>query len=128
MTAAYDEWIASEIRQAIEENLVRMFGDLGFSIDDEPAYEVLRPILDSDVARVRTGWDPDFNPPADHPGTLWADMRRSEIDELKDPIYAMIQSAEKAYIAGIVDQVVAYVAKYAAEHPDVPRGTWRPTA
>lgn len=115
-----------EIRQALEQNLEHLFGGNGFSIDDPATWEVLAPIMDSDQARVGTGWDPSFTPPDDHPGTLWADMRPSEVDELEGPIGEIVAEAEAAFIRAVLDGVVAHAARFAAAHPDIPRGAWRP--
>lgn len=114
----------AEIRQALEARLEQMFGTARFSIDDNPVREVLQPISDSEDARVRIGWSPEFFPSADHAGTLWADMRPSELEELMAPIRAIIAEAELQLIATIIDRVVEVTSRFAAAHPDIPRGHW----
>ncbi len=114
----------AEIRQAIEARLDQLFGGNEFSIDDNPAHELLAPLWDSDQALSRAGWAHDFHPADDHPGTLWADMRPSEVGELHQGLSRIIEEEEVAFAERVIDRAVAIGAAFAAAHPDLPRGHW----
>jgi hypothetical protein len=107
----------AEIRAAVSHGLPEPF-----SIDDVGLY--VRPVIDSDHALVRAGWTEDWNPGADHPGTLWADMRASESEALHKAVYHALHAAELAFRDTLVEGVTAAVIAFAEAHPDIPRGTF----
>jgi len=110
-----------EIRQAVEVEL----GDQTINSDDLLGLvDALRPIMDSDMARVRAGWDDEFYPKDDHPGTLWADMTHDEVDELHGAIQDVIHRVAREATVAVVDGCVAAAVAFAGAHPDVPRGRW----
>ena len=121
-TATHQAPAEAEIRHALEESVRRVFGGHEASIDNNPAWDVLNLILDSDHARARGGWDDDFHPVGEHIGTLWADLRRSEADELRAGIEQIVERAEQAYITTVVEQAVEFATRFAEAHPDIPRG------
>lgn len=84
----------------------------------------IAPLLDSDQALVRAGWMEDFYPDVDHPGTLWADLRPSETEELHDAIHGAIRAVERIAADMLVERLVAVGLAFAAAHPDIPRGHW----
>ena len=87
-------------------------------------YEALMPIVDSDQALIRAGWVEGFHPQRPHPGTLWADMRQDEADELHGAINTVIDEAAREYQRAVLDGVVAATIRFAERHPDIPRGRW----
>lgn len=116
----------AEIRDSIDQGL-RLDGVEGFSTDDFGGLiDSFRAIMDSDLARVRTGWAEDFNPniPGPHPGTLWADMRPSEGLELHSAMQAVLTRVLQEATAKLVDGCVAAALAFGERHPDIPRGHW----
>lgn len=107
-----------EIRQAITESVGGGFAD----VDDTGA--MLRVVLDSDMARARIGWDPTFTPRDDHPGTLWADLRPSEFEELGDAMHDVLHDVELEATQMLIERATAVCVAFAEAHPDVPRGHW----
>lgn len=113
----------AEIRESILEGL----GDGSMSADDFAGLiDAFRPILDSDMARVRAGWDPDFHPYEDHPGTLWADLTRDEVDELQGAMHYVLHRVTREATQALVEGCIAAAVAFAEAHPDVPRGRWQP--
>lgn len=119
----------AEIRRAIDGS--PLLCEDGTAAIDEPEglWESLRPILDSDAAIVPTrrspeGWTDEYMPGADHAGTLWADMRPSEYDELSGAIHEVRATAFAQYLAELREAVVGVALRFAEAHPDVPRGRW----
>jgi hypothetical protein len=110
----------AEIREAIATQLDDV------ELDDFMGYQV---IVDSDMAVIRRGqveWSREFTPQAPHPGTLWADLRDSEIDELHEVMWEVekrvLEEATRALIEGGIEAAW----RFAQAHPDIPRGAWRP--
>lgn len=91
---------------------------------DRDVRDAIAPLIDSDQALVRAVWTEDFNPGRDHPGTLWADMRPSEAEELHDAIFAAIREVEREAAVKLIDRVAAVGLAFAEAHPDIPRGHW----
>ena len=111
----------AEIREAVAARIRRNFGNLTEMLDN-----ALDPIVDSDMARGRAVWDPDFHPRKDHPGTLWMDLTGDEADDLSAPVDQAINSELFDVLAQIVtDRVVAAALAFAEAHPDLPRGRWQ---
>ncbi|TAL06731.1 MAG: hypothetical protein EPO00_10585 [Chloroflexota bacterium] len=88
-TTAQDTWTEAEIREALTE----FMPGINFDVPIE-FVEACAPLGDSDMARVRVGWDSSFTPRErrgePHPGTLWADLRPTEVGELQramDDVY-----------------------------------------
>jgi hypothetical protein len=113
----------AEIREAIDTSPLLQPDCL-----DEPEglYRAFRVILDSDMALVRAGWQEDFGPARDHPGTLWADMRASEFRELSSAVEAARSEAFRDYLIAVRERVVAATLAFAEANPDISRGAWRP--
>src|SRR5436189_1471904 len=109
----------AEIREVITTGLERTGGvDLA-----EEVYVALDPFIDSDKALVRAGWMDEFYPREGHPGTIWADMRASEVEELQEAMHQAIKLAEQAAIKTLVEEVVRAGVRFAEAHPDIPRGS-----
>lgn len=111
---------AAEIR-AIVETCV----PTPFSIDDIGDWFDV--IMDSDEALTRAGrdgWNADFYPDADHPGTVWADLTEAEGKELHRLLYAAINEAERAFGRALIEGVTAAAVAFAEAHPDAPRGRY----
>jgi hypothetical protein len=108
----------AEIRQALTESI-----DNGY-VDMDDAGLMLRVVLDSDAARVRMPWNPDFQPDDDHPGTLWADLRPEEYKELSEAMYAVLHQVEREATAMLIERAIGAAVAFAAAHPDIPRGHW----
>lgn len=109
----------AEIREALGDPTDLVGADISDNLRD-----AIAPLLDSDQALVRAGWVEDFYPPANHPGTLWADLQPSEAKELHDAIFAAIDEIEFEAAKQLVDRLVAVGVAFAAAHPDIPRGHW----
>lgn len=105
----------AEIRQAI---------DVGKLNWDNWTADALCAIADSDMARVRAVWDRDFHPSSSHPGTLWADLRPSEVDDLTSAIETAIAETKRHAAAELAERVVSAALYFGTEHPDAARGHW----
>jgi len=116
-------WTEAEIREAIEE----LMPGIDFDVPDE-FRDALAPIGDSDMARARIGWDPDYTPRDGHPGTLWADLRPSEADELQAALHDVYRAAGHYYVETVREGAIRAALAFAEAHPDVPLGHWRPPA
>jgi hypothetical protein len=119
-----------------EEEIRTALADLTTQRLDHPmeVFDLVCPIIDSDEAIVPTrrspqGWRDSFNPDArrrgPHPGTLWADLRPSEVTELEAAAETVFVEAMKRYVATIREGLVEVALRFAKAHPDIPRGTWR---
>lgn len=110
-------WTEAEVREAL--------AGLDPLMDlDESFWRGIGPIEDSDMARVRVVWDEDYTPDPSHPGTLWADLRPSEADELREAVDAVVKEARRQFVESVQDGLVAVALDFDAKHPDVPRGHW----
>jgi hypothetical protein len=107
-----------EIRQAIAESVG------GGYVDVDNTTVMLKVVTDSDMARVRVLWSDDFTPQDTHPGTLWADMRPEEFEELSDTMYDIQHAVEREATQMLIERATAAAVAFAAKHPDVPRGHW----
>lgn len=85
---------------------------------------MLRPILDSDVALVGGGWRENSSLPTGHPGTIWADLRTSEAQELREAVGEVVEAAERAMVGAIIEGVTEAAGRFAEAHPDIPRGLY----
>ncbi len=108
----------TEIREALTQSIGGGYADEDIQLD------WLRPLIDSDRALVRAVWTDDFSPSADHPGTLWADMRPSEYAELEQAIHDVRTIVERAATQELVNGLVEVAVAFAKAHPDIPRGHW----
>lgn len=122
MTAkARKPWTEAEVREAL--------AGLDPLMDlDDSFWRAIGPIEDSDMARVRIVWDEDYTPanayPNGHPGTLWADLRPSEFDELQAAVDAAVKDARRQFVESVREALVAVALDFDAKHPDAPRGHW----
>lgn len=131
-TVARDALTEAEIREAIEAEIPAQTPErVGYWIDlPDEMYQALRLITDSDEARTparwqkRPGWDNEFTPHDDHPGTLWADLRPSEAEELLDATEAMQHRALAAYVNACREGAIEVAIAFAKAHPDALRGAW----
>ncbi len=114
MTAPTEE----EIREALTECIAGGFRDLDNTGD------MLEVITDSDMARTRTLWSREFFPPVAHRGTLWADLRPDEAEDLQDAMSEVLRQVEVEATAMLLERATAAAVAFAVAHPDVPRGHW----
>jgi hypothetical protein len=110
----------AEIREAIAEGFDSLVVD-----HPDGIWDALAPINDSDQALVRAGWVEGFYPPEDHPGTLWADLRASESEELHAATGEVLAAALRDYLEAAREGAIAAAVRFAEAHPDIPRGAWR---
>lgn len=118
----------AEIREAITEGLppVGQPDEILMHLDaPEWMTDAMDPLTDSDQAHIRGGWAEGFWPQEDHPGTLWADLTKAEIDELHAAIENVYRRALAAAVRELIEGGVAVGLAFAAAHPDVPRGRWQ---
>ena len=107
-----------EIRTALAECIGGGFVDMDYNVD------MLEVITDSDAARTRVLWDREFHPPATHRGTLWADLRPTEADELATAMQEVLHEVEVEATAMLLERATSAAVAFAAAHPDIPRGHW----
>lgn len=125
MTAATARrtWTEAEVREALSERMPGIDFDRPRGVDAG-----LAPLDDCDLALVRAGWADEYTPEPGHPGTLFADLRGSEADELKEAIHAVEKAAAHYYIETLREGAIRVALAFAEAHPDVPLGHWKPAA
>ena len=84
------------------------------------------PLLDSDMASIRGGWLDGYYPAADHPGTIWAQLSREEVDELYNRVTAAARRIQRQAREAAVQALVEIGLAFAEAHPDVPRAVPMP--
>lgn len=114
-------WTEAEIRESIETPIRDAAKGIYELLGERNA---LDPIVDSDQALSRRGWQEGFYPQEGHPGTLWADLTEAEAEDLS----ATMDEAIDFIALGdfITDGVVRAAMEWAARHPAASLGHWRP--
>lgn len=111
-------WTEDEVRQALVESIGNGFVD----IDND--HELLRVVSDSDMARTRMLWDPDYFGGDGHRGTLWADLTPEETEELQRTMHDVLVAVERRANAELLRRATNAALEFGRRHPDIPRGHW----
>ncbi len=111
----------AELREAIGPRIREAIGNIWELVATNNA---LDPIVDSDQALSRRGWQDGFRPQDGHPGTFWADLTEDEAKDLMDTMDGVFDLDSLA--ATMTDAVVEAAVGFAERHPEMPRGRYQP--
>ena len=59
-----------------------------------------------------------------HPGTLWADLRPDEAEDLDAAMVAVLDEVEREATAMLIERATVAATVFAELHPEIPRGHW----